>query len=171
METSKPLEFPRLNLFLNAVDRTTELLGLNVPQIVEIEKIDRLPQNTLGKSLAEFLEQNQLKPFTTGPRRKQLHDCIHIVTGYDSDPIGEAEVQAFLLGCKFNLANLLLYRSIKRRMKRRMGANSKSYNLVRQRLLKAYRRGQKSNLDPDRWSPETLWHLPLKTVRVKFGID
>ena len=170
MKTANTIEFPRLNIFLKTIDRTTEIFGLNVGQIVEIEKIQKLPQNTLGKSLADFLEQNQLKPFTTGPRRKQLHDCIHVLTGYDSDPIGEAEVQAFLLGCKFNLANLLLYSGIKQRIKRKMGANSDYYHLVRQRLLQAYQRGQNSNLDPDRWSPEQLWHLPLETVREVCGI-
>ena len=170
MKISNNIEFPRLNIFLSAIDSLTEILGLNSSQIVEIEKIQSLPQGTLGKSLADFLERNQLKPFTTGTRRKQLHDCIHVLTGYQSDPLGEAEVQAFLLGCKFNLANFLLYSGIKRRIKQKMGANSSDYNVVQQRLRGAYQRGLSSNLDPDSWVPENLWHFPLKSVQTALGI-
>ena len=170
MEKASVIEFPRLNIFLKTVDFATEIFGLNVPTIVKLETIQNLPQGTLGKSLADFLEQNQLKPFTTGSRRKQLHDCIHVVTGYDSTPIGEAEVQAFLLGCKFNLANLLLLSAIKRRMKRKNIANFSAYNLARQRIIRAYKRGQNSNLDPDKWQPELMWNLPLKRVCKTFEI-
>ncbi len=170
MKTSNTSEFTHVNLFLNSIDHLTERLGLNQPQIVSIEKIPTLASGTFGRSLADFLERNQLKPLTTGTRRKQLHDCIHVLTGYESDALGEAEVQAFLLGCKFNLANLLLYSLIKRRMKRKMGANSSDYNLARQRLERAYQRGQNADLNPDEWVPEQLWHVPLKTVQTNFGI-
>jgi ubiquinone biosynthesis protein Coq4 len=40
----------------------------------------------------------------SGPRRQQLHDGIHVLTGYGTDPVGEAEVQAFLLGLKVSVS-------------------------------------------------------------------
>lgn len=171
MKTTNASQFPYLNLFLNSVDFTTKIFGLNVSPIVKLETIQNLDRDTLGRSLADFLAQNKLKPFTTGIRRKQLHDCIHVLTGYDTSPIGEAEVQAFLLGCKFNLANFLLLAAIKRKMKRAIATNSFDYNLVRQRLLLAYKRGQNSHLDPDNWQPELLWNESLAKVRKYFAID
>lgn len=34
----------------------------------------------------------------------------------------------------------------------------------------AYQRGCQSQLDPDRWQPEKLWHLPLSEVRTMFHV-
>ncbi|MDM9380283.1 Coq4 family protein [Chlorogloeopsis sp. ULAP01] len=98
----------RIQKFLDLVDRITEKKGLNVPQVVYVEKLRSLPVGSFGRTWADFLDKNNIVPFTTGPRRKQLHDGIHILTGYGTDPIAEAEVQAFLLGAKFRLANLLI---------------------------------------------------------------
>ncbi|MFM6012947.1 MAG: Coq4 family protein, partial [Dolichospermum sp.] len=98
----------RVQKFLNLLDTITENKGLNVQQIVKIEQLRSLPLGTFGRKWADFLDDNNIQPFTTGIRRKQLHDGVHILTGYGIDSIGEAEVQAFLLGSKFTIANLIL---------------------------------------------------------------
>ncbi|MFM6156014.1 MAG: hypothetical protein ACKPE3_23960, partial [Sphaerospermopsis kisseleviana] len=97
----------RVQKFLNLLDTITENKGLNVQQIVKIEQLRSLPLGTFGRKWADFLDDNNIQPFTTGIRRKQLHDGVHILTGYGIDSIGEAEVQAFLLGSKFTIANLI----------------------------------------------------------------
>lgn len=66
------------------------------------------PPGSLGHAWAQHLDDNGLKPFDYGPRRQQLHDGVHVLTGYGTDPLGEAEVQAFLLGARFHPANLVL---------------------------------------------------------------
>ncbi len=66
-----------------------------MPPIVEIEKLRSLPSGTFGRTWADFLDAHHLPPMTTGPRRKQLHDGVHVLTSYGTDPIGEAKVQAF----------------------------------------------------------------------------
>ncbi|MEH2150743.1 Coq4 family protein, partial [Nostoc sp.] len=99
---------PSLQQVLDLLDRIVEAQGRDVPQIVEIEKLRFLPTGTFGRTWADFLNENNLKPFTTGSRRKQLHDGVHVLTGYGTDFIGEAEVQAFLLGTKFSITNLML---------------------------------------------------------------
>ncbi|OUL23580.1 hypothetical protein BV375_25950 [Nostoc sp. 106C] len=156
---------PRLQQLLDLLDRQAEVHGLAVPQIVYIEKLRVLPLGTFGRTLADFLEQNNLKPFTTGPRRKQLHDGIHVITGYGTDFIGEAEVQAFLLGTKFQLINLMLGLALLRIIYK-----NQPQQLNWDRLWQAYQRGYHSHLDPDTWQPELLWHLPLADVQALCGL-
>ncbi len=159
-----------LDRFLHLVDQVGDRLGLNVPPVVDIEQLHRLPINTLGRLLADFLDQQQLTPFQTGPRRKQLHDSIHVLTGYGADPIGEAEVQAFLLGAKFHLAHLILGGGLLRVIHRRVTHLPLLNAAIRQRLWAAYWRGRDSTFDVDTWQPEAQWHLPLSQVQALFHV-
>jgi ubiquinone biosynthesis protein COQ4 len=157
----------RFEKFLNLLDRWTEAKGLNVPQIVEIEKLKSLPNGTFGRIWADFIHENKIQPFTTGSRRKQLHDGVHVLTGYAIDPIGEAEVQAFLLGAKFTVANLMLGLGLLRMIYTNLNHQQQfSWG----RLQKAYQRGCESNFDPDTWQPELLWNLPLIDVQKIFNV-
>jgi ubiquinone biosynthesis protein COQ4 len=167
-----PISAPNVQRFLNLADRITEPLGLNVPQIVEIEKLRSLPLGTLGRTLADFFDVHQLTPFTTGPRRKQLHDIVHVLTGYDTDPIGEAEVQAFLLGAKFRLLQVLLGLGTLRLIYKQQKALSQHLppHLIWERLQCAYQRGQASDFDVDTWRPEEQWELPLTQVQALFRV-
>ncbi len=175
MNTSPSLEriqAQRVERFLQVFGWLADHLDLNVPPIVEMEHLRSLPPGTLGHTWAEHLDVNGLDPFVRGPRRQQLHDGIHVLTGYSTDPVGEAEVQAFLLGAKFRLANLLiglgLLRAIQRQ--RRHQLLVLSHMEVRSRLRAAYRRGHHSCFDPDTWQPEELWARSLKEVQTGFGV-
>ncbi|WP_225977395.1 Coq4 family protein [Nostoc sp. CENA543] len=164
-DTSNPT--PNLQKFLDLIDRVTAATGKDVPAIVNIEQLRSLPPGTFGRSWADFLDTHQIPPFTTGPRRKQLHDGVHVLTGYGTDPINEAELQAFLLGAKLQLANMLLGLGLLRVIHRNL-------NYLQQfswdRLWRAYQRGCQSQFDPDTWQPELLWHLPLAEVQKIFVI-
>jgi len=153
--------------FLAVLDCLSDALGRSVPAIARWDELHDLPPGSLGRSLVAFLDQHQLQPFTTGPRRKQLHDSIHVLTGYGTDPIGEAELQAFLLGVHFNLANAALGFGLLAaiRYRRRRGLISESPVAVRQRLRAAYWRGVESCFNPNTWQPEQEWALPLEQVR------
>jgi ubiquinone biosynthesis protein COQ4 len=156
---------PRIQKFLNLIDRIAEAKGLSVPQIVEIDKLRILPTGTFGRTWADFLDEHQLSPFTTGPRRKQLHDGVHILTGYGTDPIGEAEVQAFLLGAKFRLMQVALGLGLLRLIYKQENYRQQfSWN----QLWQAYQRGRNSRFDPDTWQPELLWHLAVTEVQSFF---
>lgn len=166
-------QFAHVEMFFALVDLISENLGLNVPQIIEIEKLRSLPPNTLGYTLVEFLNRHQLSPLTTGPRRKQLHDSVHVITGYGIDPIGEAEVQAFLLGSKFHLVHIILGLGLLRIITKQLvnTAKNHSYKQIQQRLWNAYQRGGNSQFNIDRWKPELQWHLPLTQVQSQLKID
>jgi ubiquinone biosynthesis protein Coq4 len=170
--TATPNLTPNLHRFLAFVDSLTKPLGLHVPQIVEVEKLRSLPVGTLGHTLADFLDSHEFTPFTTGPRRKQLHDSVHVLTGYDTDPIGEAEVQAFLLGAKFSFVHVLLGLGLLRLYHKQQQFLSKPYpsHLFRERLWRAYQRGKHSQLDVDTWQVEDHWELPLTQVQALFQV-
>ncbi|OLP15721.1 hypothetical protein BST81_24685 [Leptolyngbya sp. 'hensonii'] len=153
--------------FLDTVDRIGDQLGLNVPPIADLDALRHLPPGTLGRTLADGLDQAQLAPFTTGPRRKQLHDAVHVLTGYSTDPIGEAEVQAFLLGAKFHPAHILLGLGILHLLRHQAELSAA---IIWTRLGQAYQRGLASHFDVDRWHPETQWHLPLAEVQALYRI-
>lgn len=163
---------PRIQQFFDFLDKVSELRGRNVPQIVRIEELRSLPTGTFGRAVADFLDQNNLSPFTTGSRRKQLHDTIHVLTGYGSDPVGEAEVQAFLLGVKFNLFNVGIGLGLLRVIHKQLQKNAAQVdNFSWERLWKAYQRGSHVRLDVDTWQPEHLWELPLHKVQAFIGIS
>jgi len=154
--------------FLQLLDRLFDAIGLSVPPIVEPEQLRSLPPETLGRSWMDALDQHHLTPFMTGPRRKQLHDGIHVLTGYGIDPLGEAEVQAFLLGAKFHVTHIVLSLGILRLVRRQYP--HLSLGDLQHRLWQAYQRGHHSDFDPDTWKPETLWHLPLAQVQRMYGL-
>ena len=151
----------RITRFLNAIDRLSDALGMSVPPIVNIEVLRSLPPDTFGRAWAASLDCHNLQPFTTGPRRKQLHDGVHTLTGYGTDAIGEAEVQAFLLGAKFRLTHMVLGLGLLRRVKQQSGFSI----AIGLRLRQAHRRGRHSQFDVDTWQPELMWSLPLDEVR------
>ena len=161
-----------LDEFFKLIDKITEPLGLNVPQIVEIEKLRTLPIGTLGRTLADFMDSEQLTPISTGARRKQLDDSVHLLTGYGIDAIGEAEVQAFLLGAKFGLVNVILGLGLLGMIRKQMAISHPDYSVeqMQKRLWSAYYRGKKSRFDVDTWQPELQWHLPLTQVRDEFKL-
>src|SRR6476469_1595214 len=162
----------KIEQFFIFLDRVSELRGRNVPQIVQIEELRSLPISTFGRAVADFLDQNNLSPFTTGSRRKQLHDTIHVLTGYGSDPVGEAEVQAFLLGAKFSTTNLLIGLGLLRLLYQQLPPNqpSRFNQMPWESLQRAYQRGQRSRFNPDTWQPELLWQLPLAQVQALLGL-
>ena len=172
LSSLEKMQAQRVECFLQVFGWVNDRLDLNVPPIVEMDYLRSLPSGTLGRAWAEHLDANGLDPFVRGPRRQQLHDGIHVLTGYGTDPVGEAEVQAFLLGAKFRLANMLiglgLLRAIQRQ--RRQQILALSHAAVRSHLLMAYHRGRNSHFDPDTWQPEELWERSLVKAQTDFGI-
>lgn len=90
---------------------------------LDLDTLGRLPEGTLGRGYSEFLLANKLEknlaigyralheimkargdldgmpePFQYAVLRAfQIHDLLHVLTGYDSSPRGELALQAFCL--------------------------------------------------------------------------
>ena len=159
--------------FLSVLNWVHTQLDLNVAPIVEMHYLRSLPPDSLGRAWVDHLAEHDLALFDHAPRRQQLHDGVHVLTGYGTDLIGEAAVQAFLLGAKWRLVHVLLLAGLLRGVarQRRANINALSHGQVQSRLKIAYRRGQQSGFDLDTWQPEHLWEMPLVEVRSRLSID
>lgn len=93
----------RAQRLIKRVAWISDRLGVSEPTIVNAADLRHLPAGTFGRTWIDTLDAAGLAPLTNGPRRQQLHDGIHVLTGYGTDPLGEAQVQAFLMGTKFRL--------------------------------------------------------------------
>ncbi len=142
-------------------------LGLNVPPIVVTNYLRSLPPESFGHAWVKHLDECNLQPLQ-GARRMQLHDGIHVLTGYNTEPLGEAEVQCFLLGAKFRPIHIVILCLILLRVERLRSRQiiTITRSEVRQCLIAAYHRGKNSNFDPDNWQPEILWEMPLQDVQL-----
>lgn len=160
--------------FFDLLDWSSQLVGLNRPPLVVMDQLRHLSPGSFGHTLAAFLTQHQLEVLDRGPRRLQLHDCVHVLTGYGVDPLGEVEVQAFLLGSKFRLAHVLIGIGLLRMLWPHQAdwpeASRHSWAMVRDRLWQAYQRGSHSSFDLGRWQPEHQWDWTLEQLRSAYQI-
>jgi len=162
----------RVKKVLQLVNWAGHRMGGDVPPIVDMPSLRALPQGSLGHAWAKHLDDTGLDPFLKGPRRLQLHDGLHVLTGYGTDPMGEAEVQAFLIGAKFRVVHGILLLGSMRMVHRQRRHKRIPWTAaeVRSRLLSAYAMGRDSRFDPDTWQPETQWRQSLADVQAAFGI-
>lgn len=164
---------PLLKPFLTLLDRTTEVMGLHVQTIVDLDYLRLLPSDSFGKAWANHLDESNLLPFSAGVRLKQIHDGVHVLTGYDTSPLGEAQVQLFLLGTKFRIRHIVLCLGLLRPIVwglRRNGKMEQLPDAVRS-LWEAFQRGQRASFDIEIWEPELSWHILLDVVRAQLEID
>ncbi|MEO1180205.1 MAG: hypothetical protein AAFX51_04970 [Cyanobacteria bacterium J06636_28] len=155
----------------------SDWLGVSESPIVDALYLRHLPKGTFGRTWIDTLDTAELAPMSRGSRRQQLHDGIHTLTGYGTDLLGEAQVQAFLMGAKFRLFHgvllgqmlfaVALCQPVAHKGSQSHGLDVK---LMLHHLKQAYWRGRRSRFDPDRWQPENLWHLALIDVRAMFKI-
>lgn len=162
----------RVECLLATIGQVSNTLGLSVPPIVDIDELRSRPLGSFGRTWADTLDRHHLKPLNQGPRRQQLHDGIHVLTGYGTDPVGEAEVQAFILGAKFRWFNLAIAVGLLGPIIQhlRQGRLNLSPPEIGTRLWRAYQRGWQSYFNPDTWEPEKLWDLTLADVQKVFGV-
>jgi ubiquinone biosynthesis protein COQ4 len=161
---------PNPERFLATIDRIGDRLSLNVPPVFQITDLAKLPIGSLGRALADHFTHNGFEPLTTGPRRKQLHDVVHVLTGFGTDPVGELEVQAFMLGAKFFPTHLVLGIALFHLADRQHHHLGVSRREMLHRMRQAYDRGSRSTLDIDTWQPEYQWHLPLLEVQARLNL-
>ena len=138
---------------------------------VDFDALRALPDGTLGREYARFLDDNGITPdaFEELPavgderiafmmlRMRQSHDLWHVLTGYTPDVVGEIRLQAFTFA-QTNAPSALLLTI---------------FGTVRWTLAKkghvgegmhAYRRGKATKWLPTfRW--EDHWDMPLDELR------
>jgi len=144
--------------------------------IVDARYLRQLPVGTFGRQWIDTLDTAGLMPLSSGSRRQQLHDGVHVLTGYPVDPLGEAEVQAFLTGARFQplhgvmLSQMVVAVTLFKPMVLRLGKRLGAPEIVKH-VVAAYCRGQQAKLGLDSWEPEKFWELPYGEVQAMFVAD
>ncbi|MGH8689208.1 MAG: Coq4 family protein [Burkholderiales bacterium] len=149
------------------------------PRPYDLDTLLVLPEDSLGGAYARHMKGRGLRPDFYDEvlprhrlhylrlRLRQTHDVWHIVTGYDTDPVGEVGLQGFYFGQVTNGQSALIF----------AGGMIRSLLIGNYRMLEnfvrafseGYRAGQDARtLLAVRW--EDLWAEPLEAVRRRFGV-
>jgi hypothetical protein len=146
--------------------------------------LEQCPSASLGRGLWDFYQQRGFRlPGEVGAANAALahHDWVHLVAGYDTTPIGELEVTAFMAAASRSPGAMLgflgavsiyetgLLRSV---VLQQAYPQTLADPAARQRLADAIRRGNRCRVDPllgvDYFGQA---HTPLAQVRASWGLD
>jgi ubiquinone biosynthesis protein COQ4 len=144
---------------------------------LDLSALHELPPDTLGWALARYYADNGIDPFETpypvksdveylAKRYREIHDVVHLVTGYKTDAMGEVELQAFLLG-NIGLRQCILAIVFTTLVPQ---PGMPAYSILFRRLYAAYRRGKQSGDIAVKPRYERLWALSLEEVRKRLGL-
>jgi ubiquinone biosynthesis protein COQ4 len=142
-----------------------------------------LPAGTLGRAYYDFMAAENLSAeglvemskITRSPasdgvtlfreRNREIHDLLHVVTGYGRDPLGEACLVAFSFaqtGLK-GFAVIAIYAA-------RKIARSRPDQPVRRAVFEGYRHGRSAG-----WLPGADWEAllaqPVEAIRAQFAVN
>jgi ubiquinone biosynthesis protein COQ4 len=142
---------------------------------VDFDALRRLPDGTLGREYARFLDDNGITPdvFAKLPdvgdpraayvmlRMRQTHDLWHVLTGYQPDVRGEVLLQAFTYGQTRAPSSLLLALFASVRWAFRWPNQTKA-------LRTAFEHGKSAAFLPlFRW--EEHWETPVAVLRERLA--
>ncbi|MBF2007524.1 Coq4 family protein [Chlorogloeopsis fritschii PCC 9212] len=144
---------------------------------VDLQKLYRLPANTLGYAYAKHMLENNLKPLQAGQVENdcqflgahitETHDIWHIVTGCDTNILGEIQLEAFYVAqlyfTRFWLA--LLAKNLVKAVIYDIDVSTKYMDAI----AKGWLMGKQAKpLFGIEWN--LLWEKPLENVRTSLNI-
>ena len=144
---------------------------------IDLQKLYCLPPNTLGYSYAEHLLKNNLQPLHSGQVENdyqflgahitETHDIWHILTGCDTNILGEIQLEAFYVAqlhfSRFWLA--LLAKNLVKAAIYDIEVSTKYMDAI----TKGWLMGKQSlPLFGIEWN--SLWSKPLENIRSDFNI-
>ena len=155
-----------------------------IDRLQDRTRLSALPPGTLGRAYHEFMAAEQLsaeqlievsqfrKKLSPGDdmtlfreRNREMHDLLHVVTGYGRDPLGEACLTAF----SFAQTGLKGFAAIAVMAAHRI-SRALPGQPVRRAVLEGYRRGRGASwLVGADW--ERLLAEPVESVRARCGVD
>ena len=125
---------------------------------VDLTDLRQLPESTLGRELANFLDSHHFQPPQTGDWLQKTHDIWHVLTGLSPSPEDEFILQAFVRAQVFRpssaivvLVGLLTGKLSLTSLRRSLHLGRIAHNIVQ-------------------WDIESDWPTPLEEVREKLGI-
>ncbi len=145
---------------------------------IDLEELRKLPDDTLGHVYAEHMIENKLQPLRSqiaesdqnflGMHITETHDIWHVVTGSNTDILGEIQLEAFCIeqlgASRFwlglltkNLLKSLLY-------------DIESSAQYMEALTRGWLMGKRAKpLFGINWN--NLWETPIEQVRASLNID
>ena len=147
---------------------------------MDLEKLAKLPEGTLGRVFADHMIGNGLDPkaipvpeFPAGDLRyikahlRETHDIWHVVTGFDTDVAGEIGLQAFYLAqLPSRLSAVLIAMAFVHLATKNIGASDVMMNEV----MRGWTIGKRADLFFGfEWAKH--WATPLHEVRRMLNVD
>lgn len=150
------------------------------PERYDIDEMMALSPTTLGGAYARHMVARGLRPDfydDVAPRHRlhylrlrlrQTHDVWHVLTGFDTDPVGELGLQGFYFGQMTNgQSAMILAGGIFKCLFTGRYGELESYIEV---FCEGYRNGRTAHSILDvKW--EQLWSEPLDGLRQRYGIN
>ena len=144
------------------------------------DTLKSLPAGTLGPAYYEFMASEHLSAaglakVSTIPqssddsiwfreRNREMHDLLHVVTGYGRDPLGEACLVAFSYAQTGQLGFAVIALFAARRI-----SQARPGQPIRRAIFEGYRRGRRAGwLIGADW--EALLSRPVKEIREQFEV-
>ena len=145
---------------------------------LDLEELKDKPEGSFGKSLYEFMTSQNLDVYPLlenidptpaiylRERRRKIHDYLHVILGYGTDLLGEAEVNAFTARQTGMPISYLIIIGV---LLRTMVKQPLEFHTLIDRLKHAWKRGgMNENLFVYPW--EDLFDRPMEEVRFGFFI-
>lgn len=125
---------------------------------INLETLRQLPEGSLGREVARFLDQNNLAPFNSGDWIQRTHDVWHVLTGLSPSEQDELILQAFTRAQVFRPSSAIIV------LAGMLIGKCSFFDIIQ-----GIQHGKlaKSLLD---WDIESDWATPLVEVRQKLGI-
>jgi ubiquinone biosynthesis protein COQ4 len=129
------------------------------PVTINLDSSRQLPDGTLGREVARFIDQNQFTPITDGDLVQRTHDIWHVLTGLSPSTEDEFVLQAFTRAQVFRPSSALLV----------------IYGILTGRVpvgraIASLKQGRQAERLVD-WNLEADWEKPLEEVRHNLGIS
>ncbi|HXK17550.1 MAG TPA: hypothetical protein VNG33_07100 [Polyangiaceae bacterium] len=183
--------FARLHLLRTAVGGRSQLKGARFSDMLRVfgmlpankqladkyRALALFPDGTMGREYARYMEKNKFSwPGEKGgiPEPGLHHDFTHVLTGYDTDPLGEIEIGSFTAGMKqtdpfFFLLFVMLEFHLGLAARPATPAFPGHYDA--ERAVRAHQRGVRCKRDlTDGWDWWADMQRPVNELRAKYGI-
>lgn len=125
---------------------------------INLEALRQLPEGTLGREVARYLDENNFEPLNSGDWIQRTHDVWHVLTGLSPSEEDELILQAFTRAQVFRPSSAILVLA---------GLLIGKCNLSD--IIQGIQHGKIAESLID-WDIESDWATPLVEVRQKLGI-
>jgi len=125
---------------------------------INLEQLRQLPEGTLGREVARFLDENGFDPLNSGDLVQRTHDVWHVLTGLSPSQEDELVLQAFTRAQVFRPSSAIL-----------VLAGLLTGKCHFKEIIRGLKRGKVAESLIE-WDIESDWATPLAEVRQKLGI-